>query len=82
VSAYEILQGKMAAAAPDAPLPPPIQQTGAASTSGASKSKGAVEGSVVSEVLQSTAFKSFLRSAATVAGREITRSIFGTGRRR
>jgi DNA helicase HerA-like ATPase len=82
VSAYEILQGKMAAAAPDAPLPPPIQQTGAASTSGASKSKGAVEGSVVSDVLQSTAFKSFLRSAATVAGREITRSIFGTGRRR
>jgi hypothetical protein len=37
---------------------------------------------MVSEVLQSTAFRSFLRSAATVAGREITRSIFGTGRRR
>ena len=35
-----------------------------------------------SEVLQSPAFKSFMRSAATVAGREITRSIFGTGRRR
>jgi hypothetical protein len=43
----------------------------------------AVEGpGVVTEVLQSSAFKSFLRSAATVAGREITRSIFGTGRRR
>jgi DNA double-strand break repair helicase HerA and related ATPase len=37
---------------------------------------------MVQEVLQSSAFKSFLRSAATVAGREITRSIFGTGTRR
>jgi DNA helicase HerA-like ATPase len=39
-------------------------------------------GGVVSEVLQSSAFKSFARSAATVLGREITRSIFGTARRR
>jgi hypothetical protein len=37
---------------------------------------------MVQEVLQSSAFKSFMRSAASAAGREITRSIFGTGRRR
>ena len=40
------------------------------------------EPGMVAEVIQSSAFKSFLRSAATVAGREITRSIFGTGTRR
>ncbi|MDT5154921.1 MAG: double-strand break repair helicase HerA and related ATPase, partial [Mycobacterium sp.] len=37
---------------------------------------------VVEEVLKSSAFKSFIRSAATVAGREITRSVFGTSTRR
>jgi hypothetical protein len=37
---------------------------------------------VVTEVVQSSAFKSFLRSAGTVLGREITRSILGTARRR
>ncbi len=36
----------------------------------------------VSDVMKNPAVKSFLRSAATVAGREITRSIFGTKRRR
>ena len=79
-SAYEILQNKLAppAAADAASLPADV---GAASAEGAVRTKGAVEGSVVSEVLQSTAFRSFLRSAATVAGREITRSIFGAGRR-
>jgi hypothetical protein len=33
-------------------------------------------------VLASSAFKSFTRSAASALGREITRSIFGTARRR
>lgn len=37
---------------------------------------------IVTEVVKSSAFKSFLRSAGTVLGREITRSIFGTARRR
>lgn len=40
------------------------------------------EPSVAERVLESTAFKSFVRSAATVIGREITRSLLGTGRRR
>ena len=37
---------------------------------------------VVEQVVQSSVFKSMLRSAGTVIGREITRSIFGTSRRR
>ena len=34
------------------------------------------------QVMDSPAFKSAMRSAGTQIGREITRSIFGTGRRR
>ena len=34
------------------------------------------------KMMASPAFKSAMRSAGTVIGREITRSIFGTGRRR
>jgi len=34
------------------------------------------------KMMSSPAFKSAMRSAGTVIGREITRSIFGTGRRR
>jgi DNA helicase HerA-like ATPase len=37
---------------------------------------------VIGSVVKSSAFKSMLRSAGTVIGREITRSIFGTSRRR
>jgi hypothetical protein len=37
---------------------------------------------MLEKVMDSPAFKSALRSAGTVIGREITRSIFGTGRRR
>ncbi len=37
---------------------------------------------VVEQVVQSSAFRSALRSAGTVIGREITRSLFGTSRRR
>ena len=37
---------------------------------------------VVEAVVKSGAFKSMLRSAGTVLGREITRSVFGTSRRR
>ncbi len=39
------------------------------------------EPSVVEQVVRSSAFRSMLRSAGTVLGREITRSIFGTSRR-
>ena len=37
---------------------------------------------MVSQIVRSSAFKSFMRSAGTQIGREITRSLFGTGRRR
>ena len=38
--------------------------------------------STLERVVKSSAFKSLTRSAATVIGREITRSIFGVGKRR
>ena len=40
------------------------------------------EEGLVEKVVSSGAFRSMLRSAGTVIGREITRSIFGTSRRR
>src|SRR5882757_6079930 len=85
-SAYERLNAKLQpapAAAPDAGLPPPLPvDTGAASTEGEVKSRGAAEPGMLDKMMSSPAFKSAMRSAGTVIGREITRSIFGTGRRR
>jgi DNA helicase HerA-like ATPase len=43
---------------------------------------GRAEPSVLESMMDNPAFKSAMRSAGTVIGREITRSIFGTGRRR
>ena len=69
-------------------LPPALHRRPRARAAGAGPRRGSGEepwrcrGQHGAEVLQSSAFKSFLRSAATVAGREITRSIFGTGTRR
>jgi hypothetical protein len=40
------------------------------------------EPGVLETMMDNPAFKSAMRSAGTVIGREITRSIFGTGRRR
>ena len=59
--------------APAPSLPPPVSEAPAPEPQGPS---------MVQEVLQSSAFKSFLRSAASAAGREITRSVFGTSSRR
>jgi hypothetical protein len=42
----------------------------------------AAQPTVVESVLGNSAVKSMLRSAGTALGREITRSIFGTARRR
>jgi hypothetical protein len=85
-SAYERLQAKLAPppeqAPPSAeqpgqePLPPPYEPPPMPAPAEPDKP------GVVSEVLESSAFKSFIRSAASAAGREISRSIFGTGRRR
>ncbi|MCQ4118693.1 helicase HerA-like domain-containing protein [Rhodococcus tibetensis] len=75
-SAYEKLTAKVAGAPEtdqDIDLPPlpdldvPAQPEGP---------------NMAEQILGNSAVKSFLRSAASAAGREISRSIFGTGRRR
>jgi len=80
-SAYEKLQARLQAAptpeqepAPTAPrdAPAPAQRERAPKE----------EPGMVAQVVTSSAFRSMLRSAGTVIGREITRSIFGTARRR
>ncbi|CAN7212838.1 DUF853 family protein [Knoellia sp. LjRoot47] len=75
-SAYEKLAARVQAApAPEAgqkaPAPTPARKTAAPK-----EDPGLVE-----QVVKSSAFRSALRSAGTVIGREITRSIFGTRRR-
>ncbi|WP_433671561.1 helicase HerA-like domain-containing protein [Nocardia sp. CA-136227] len=73
-SAYEILTAKIQAAAAQA------DQEAAAKSS--RSAKPVPEGdSMAEKIVNNPAFKNFLRSAATVAGREISRSIFGTRRR-
>jgi hypothetical protein len=48
----------------------------------APKAKAEEEHSVVQQVVGSGMFKSLARSVGTQIGREITRSLFGTARRR
>ncbi|RDI63695.1 helicase HerA-like domain-containing protein [Nocardia pseudobrasiliensis] len=65
-SAYEILSAKVAKAEQDSPAPAkPTKE----------------EPSAADRIMSNPAVKSFLRSAATAAGREISRSIFGTRKR-
>ncbi|MBF6133233.1 DUF853 family protein [Nocardia otitidiscaviarum] len=73
-SAYEILAEKVAAAAERAEDEP-------APTRSRSRRAEPVEESMAEKIVNNAAFKNFLRSAATVAGREIGRSIFGTRKR-
>ncbi|MBI4940636.1 MAG: DUF853 family protein [Actinobacteria bacterium] len=87
-SAYEKLRTKLApppsvektegaAARPvPAPAPAPRQEREAPRPSARE------EAGIVEKAVKSSAFKSFLRSAGTVLGREITRSILGTAKRR
>ncbi|MGY4099964.1 helicase HerA-like domain-containing protein [Nocardia sp. R16R-3T] len=70
-SAYEILAAKLAAAQ---------RNVEAAPAPGRSKATAAEE-SVAERIMRNPAVKSFLRSAATAAGREISRSLFGTRKR-
>jgi DNA helicase HerA-like ATPase len=73
-SAYEKLTARIAATPPppaqEEPPPPPREQ------------KEKDEPSMFEQVLGSPVVKSFLRSAASALGREITRGMFGTRRRR
>jgi uncharacterized protein len=73
-SAYEKLAAKMAPA-PEAPAPQEAPQQEAPPQE--KDEPGALE-----KVLSSAPVKSFLRSAASAIGREITRGLFGTARRR
>ncbi|MFD6157347.1 helicase HerA-like domain-containing protein [Nocardia sp. NPDC060256] len=68
-SAYEILAAKVAAA---------DQSPQSAPAPGRSPKE---EDSTAERIMKNPAVKSFLRSAATAAGREISRSIFGTRKR-
>ncbi|MBF6442295.1 helicase HerA-like domain-containing protein [Nocardia farcinica] len=72
-SASEILAAKLAAA--------PAEQPETAAAPGRSPSAQEQE-SAAERIMKNPAVKSFLRSAASAAGREITRSLFGTRRRR
>jgi hypothetical protein len=66
-SAYEMLLAKVAA--PTEPAP-------------AERRKESDDPGLIGQVLGNPAVKSFLRSAGSALGREITRGIFGTSRRR
>lgn len=85
-SAYERLTTRLApppAPAGQAPAGPPAP-AGAPPSEPAPREQPApkAEPSVAERVVKSPAFRSFARSAATVVGREIMRSVFGVGRRR
>ncbi|GAB2676388.1 helicase HerA-like domain-containing protein [Nocardia goodfellowii] len=70
-SAAELLAAKMEAAIQDAPQAP--------APSG--RSRQPEDDNAAARIMKNPAVKSFVRSAATAAGREISRSIFGTRRR-
>jgi uncharacterized protein len=78
-SAYEMLAAKLAA--PPTPTTPAAGSTPAAPREPARPRPTKPEDSTLERVVKSSAFKSLTRSAATVIGREITRSIFGVGKR-
>ncbi|MGV9542754.1 helicase HerA-like domain-containing protein [Nocardia beijingensis] len=70
-SAYELLAAKVAGAARE-PEPAPVPGRSATRSE---------EESAAERIMRNPAVRGFLRSAATAAGREITRSLFGTRRR-
>ncbi|MGH3520141.1 MAG: helicase HerA-like domain-containing protein [Haloechinothrix sp.] len=78
-SAYEKLAAKVAAgSAPQAPA----RQDGEPAEAPARRSKEAEDPGVFQQAIKNPAVRSFFRSAASALGREITRGIFGTRRRR
>ena len=78
-SAYEMLQAKMGGAASES-ADAPAQAEAPKDSAKPKQEKG--EPGIVTQVVKSSAFRSFMRSAGTQLGREITRSLFGTARRR
>jgi hypothetical protein len=81
-SAYELLAKRLQAAPTQEEEPAaPARSPEAPASSGRQRAPKEEPG-LVQQVVQSSAFRSMVRSAGTVIGREITRSIFGTSRRR
>ena len=82
-SAYEKLAAKMLSPgeSPDAPAPTPPAQT-PAPTPAPVPAPAPEEPGMITEILTSQPMQRFLRNAASQAGREFSRAIFGTGRRR
>ncbi|MDO5645765.1 MAG: DUF853 family protein [Dermabacter sp.] len=88
-SAYELLQARAAKEADAAAAGEPAMPAGQASAApGAKGSRAAApkatkeEPGLVEKIAQNSAVRSFFRSAGTVLGREITRSLFGTRKRK
>ena len=82
-SAYERLLAKVAPPPEeDAGEPLPRYEPPADAAPAPSRRREPEERSKVAEVLGSSVFRSFARSAASAAGREISRSLFGTAPRR
>jgi DNA helicase HerA-like ATPase len=79
-SAYERLAAKLAPPPAPAPTPEPTRQ--AERPPARRGREPEPEPSKVEQVLGSQAFRSFARSAGTVLGREIMRSVFGVRKRR
>ena len=81
-SAYEMLSKRLQAQTPVAPPAPPAAPAPAPAAPAAKRQAAPKEEpGIIQQVAGSSAFKSMLRSAGTVIGREITRSIFGTRKR-
>jgi DNA helicase HerA-like ATPase len=80
-SAYERLAAKLAPPAAAPPAPAPQERREEPRRREPAPEEGGL-GAVVTSVLGSSATKSFLRSAATVLGREITRGMLGNRKRR
>ena len=79
-SAYEKLRARLEQA-PAAPAAPAPQSAPAPAPAPRAPKPAKEEPGMVEQVVRSQAFRSMMRSAGTVIGREITRSLFGTARR-
>jgi hypothetical protein len=85
-SAYERLAARLAPAQPPAPSagqapPAPVPPTSDRDTKQSAPKSAKAQESGLEKVLESSAFRSFTRSAASALGREITRGLFGTRKR-
>lgn len=80
-SAYERLTAKLAPP-PQPPEQPPVYVPPTVDVPPMPEPAQREEPGLLDQMMDNPAFRSAMRSAGTVIGREITRSIFGTGRRR